>query len=423
MIRPFHAGAAVVNITPEVGLSMAGFAARSAPAAGSHDPLTARAVVVEDTAILCADVIGLHEDMSRRIRQRCTIDEDKVIVAALHTHGGPASMPGRGGGPSSASYLARLEDACVRAIDEAASKRRPATIEAGMAGDPRIARNRRHSDGVTDPSLPVLRIRGNEGSWIAVATSYACHPVVLGADNTLWTADYPGFVRDELERAHEGAVALFLTGCAADANTGHSAHSSISLERRMNRTFAEAARVGSHLADLAASAQTHPVDGAGVRVANASVELSFSRREQEPPDILADGWRTQARVADAAHARLFEIWADWAKTLGHAEINALRWSGRVTVMRWGDAEIIALPGEIFAETALSIRRRLGEPLFVVGYCEGNPGYIPPRSEFPHGGYEVDEAHRYYAMPATFAPGSAEKLAETAVELALANRRA
>ena len=66
MIRPFHAGAAVVNITPEVGLSMAGFAARSAPAAGSHDPLTARAVVVEDTAILCADVIGLHEDMSRR---------------------------------------------------------------------------------------------------------------------------------------------------------------------------------------------------------------------------------------------------------------------------------------------------------------------------------------------------------------------
>ena len=32
------------------------------------------------------------------------------------------------------------------------------------------------------------------------------------------------------------------------------------------------------------------------------------------------------------------------------------------------------------------------------------------------GYEVDEAHRYYGQPATFAPGSAERLADAAVAL-------
>ena len=54
--------------------------------------------------------------------------------------------------------------------------------------------------------------------------------------------------------------------------------------------------------------------------------------------------------------------------------------------------------------------------FVVCFAEGNPGYIPPASEFGFGGYDVDEAHRYYGMPASFAPGAAEALAAAAKSL-------
>ena len=53
-------GVAVVDITPPPGLLQAGFAARTEPAIGTHDPLTARAVVVGDTAIVVADVIGFQ---------------------------------------------------------------------------------------------------------------------------------------------------------------------------------------------------------------------------------------------------------------------------------------------------------------------------------------------------------------------------
>jgi len=38
------AGAAIVDITPPVGLHLAGFAARTKPSEGVHDPLTARAL-------------------------------------------------------------------------------------------------------------------------------------------------------------------------------------------------------------------------------------------------------------------------------------------------------------------------------------------------------------------------------------------
>jgi hypothetical protein len=76
--------------------------------------------------------------------------------------------------------------------------------------------------------------------------------------------------------------------------------------------------------------------------------------------------------------------------------------------------VVALPGEIFTETALSIRAALGgQPAFVVGLADDAPGYVPPASEYEFGGYEVDEAHRYIGLSGAFAPGTAEKLAKTA----------
>jgi hypothetical protein len=128
MIR---AGTALVDVTPPAGLALSGFAARSEPALGAHDPLTVRAIVVEDTAIVVADVIGLHGDMARRIREKCVLPADNVVVAALHTHGSPVSMIGRLSHQADTAYLERLEAACVHAIDQAAASTRPARLTAG----------------------------------------------------------------------------------------------------------------------------------------------------------------------------------------------------------------------------------------------------------------------------------------------------
>lgn len=416
MIR---AGAAIVDITPPPGLAMSGFAARSLPAKGVHDALTARAVVIEDTAVVVADVIGIDAAMSARIRERCVLPAENVVVAALHNHGGPVSMAGRLSIAADPAYLERLEDACVAAIDKAAAERCPARITVGQGSDPGIARNRRHPGGPVDTSLPLLRIRDEQGAMIAVATAYACHPVVLAADNLLWTADYPHFVRQALEEAYPDAVALCMTGCVGDANTGHSAHASITLSANPDRTFEAAERIGRKIAEAALAAPEQPVsDTATAR--NGTIVLGFQRRETETPEVLEKHWRQEASTAESARKSLLTYWADWARDIAPTEPEPL--SARVTVLDWGGVPVVALPGEIFAETALSIRAALdpAKPAFVIGFADDNPGYIPPASEFPHGGYEVDEAHRYYGLAATFAPGSAEALAARAIELATGN---
>jgi neutral/alkaline ceramidase-like enzyme len=408
------AGTALVDITPPAGLALSGFAARTEPALGAHDPLTVRAVVVENTALVVADVIGLHGDMVRRIRERCVLPADNVVVAALHTHGAPNSMIGRLSNQADTAYLEQLEAACVQAIDEAVSSARPARLTAGWGADPGVARNRRHAGGTIDSALPVLHIRDAASNLIAVIVAYACHPVVLGADNRLWTADYPHYVRQRLESAYPRAMALFLTGCAGDANTGHSAHASISLATNAYRSFESAQVYGERIAAAACQADEAPL-GEHVSAATRTLHVNLERREAEPPKVMAERWYHERRTADAARAALLTHWIFWATEIAGRPLRPVEM--RVSVLNWGGMPIVALPGEIFAETALQIRQAMPiDPGFVVGFADDNRGYIPPASEYAFGGYEVDEAHRFYGQPATFAPGSAESLAEAAIAL-------
>jgi hypothetical protein len=410
------AGAALVDITPPPGLMMCGYAARTGPATGTHDPLTARALVVGDTAIVVADVLGIHEDTAARIRARSGFADDHVVVVATHTHGGPLPMPDRGGGSADPAFLQQLEDGCVEAIRRAVDQRQPARLLAGNGANPGIAFNRRTDGGPIDPNVPVLRVEAEGGTVLAVAFAHGCHPVVLGAGNRLYTADFPHYARAAVEAAHPGAVALFLPGCSGDVSTGHSPESSISTETPPDRTFAEAERLGRKLAQSVLGAPLTPLSGE-VTARAAPVALPLARTETGDFDDLAREWQELAEAATSpAWAALYRHWSHWAATTARQPLTP--WQGRVTSFDWSGLPLVFLPGEVFAGTALAIRAGLAaSPTpFVLSLSDGNPGYIPARDDYPAGGYEVSEAHRYYGMPAAFAPGSAERLADAAVEL-------
>ena len=401
------AGASAVDITPPQGLAMAGFAVRSQGAIGAHDRLTARALAVEETVIVVADVLGLDGAMSARVRARTDLPSANVVLSATHTHGGPAVLPRRAGGAADAGYLARLEQALVEAIAQARACRRPARLFSGIGDDPQVGRNRRHKDGKVDPTTPILRVQGADGEDIAVLFAYACHPVTLGPNNRLWTGDYVHFARARVEAAMPGAIALFLTGCCGDVNTGHSAAASLVLGASDARSFATAERLGHRVAEAALAARLTETGGP-ITAREVWVDLPILRREADPA-TLARLWREEITTADPARQALLHHWISWAETTARID-NPPPWPGRVSVLDWGEVRLVALPGEIFAETALDLRARLGREAFIIAYADSFPGYLPPRGEYPFGGYEVEEAHRFIGTPGGFAPGCAEALA-------------
>lgn len=409
------AGVATLDITPPAGLAMSGFAARRSPATGAHDGLTIRALVIGDTAFVIADVIGIDAALSQRVRTACGLPPEKVTVAATHTHGGPISMAGRLAGEADPQFLESLETGLVTALRRAAETKEPVTLLGGTGDEPGIARNRRHEGGPVDQGVPILRLDRRDGSVLAMLVGYACHPVVLSSDNLLWTADYPHFARECLETALPGAVALFATGCAGDVNTGHSAAASLDPRYNPARSYAEAQRIGEAIAAAALDATLHPL-GDDVAATEAFATLDFDRNADLPAK-LAD-WQAERENAEPLRATLLDIWIDWATTLADNHATPLR--ARVTATNWGGARLLAMPGEIFAETALQLRTAMGQqpgPLFIIGYADDNPGYVPPEGEFAFGGYEVTEAHRFYGLPAALAPRSAERLATAVLQAA------
>jgi neutral ceramidase len=405
-------GVAVLDRTPPPGLAMSGFGARVQPAVGAHDPLTVRALAVDDAVLLTVDACGLHEDFCAGVRAALG---GPVVVTATHTHGGPATVPGRLGGPVDAGYLESLAQACVAAGRQARAAREPASVSAGIGPDPGVARNRRRPDGPVHAPLGVIRLHRADGGCLATVVSYPCHPVVLGADNREWTADYPGAVRRLMEAAEPGSVCLFLTGCCGELNTGHRADASHSLGAAAARTFEAAERIGQRIAGAVGEIDTRRWDDPDIGFADAEVALPLSVEDPADTAALVADWERELPAAEPGRQALLRCWLGWAREVAPYPLAA--WTARVSVLRIGGVRIVALPGEPFAATARDIAERVPDPCLVLGYADGCPGYLPPAEEYRHGGYEVLEAHRYYGMPGPFAPGAAETLADLAVALA------
>jgi hypothetical protein len=258
------AGTAKVDITPPVGGRMWGYDGRGV-STGVHDPLYARVVVLSSAetkvAIVSWDVCEFQSPRLRRQVQEKGIPH--LLLASTHTHGGPdlyqKDFPSK-----EKPWLRTVEERVLGAILDADSRMFPAYISAAegeiQLGYNRIRRERnglgttwfenpeRIPFGPVDPTVGVIRIKDDQGKVRAVLVPYACHPVVLGPKNTLISADYPGPMTDDVERAlGNGAVCLFIQGGGGDINPlflarGTDTEENFAMVRKMGLLLAEEVR-------------------------------------------------------------------------------------------------------------------------------------------------------------------------------------
>jgi hypothetical protein len=186
------------------------------------------------------------------------------------------------------------------------------------------------------------------------------------------TADYVHYVRSEIEAAYPHAFAIFMNGCCGDINNGHKAHDSWTLAANSERTFVAAERVGRAIGKAALAAGEAPV-GDTARGYAAEVTLRLTRVEAEPLPVLAQRWRAELdRATDKVEQIVLRSYIGWAEKFSNMPPGS--WTGRVSLLDWGGVPIVALPGEIFTETGLSIRGASGGvPAFDASYADGTPG--------------------------------------------------
>ncbi|MFD5213993.1 hypothetical protein [Microbacterium sp. NPDC058345] len=401
-------GAAVRAVDVPPGTRMSGYAARTSGSTGVHDAMTVRAIVLERVALVTVDCCVLHESTCAAVRAAVIAQGavDDAVVHATHTHSGPCIGAGRAG-VDEARVRAEVARVIPDAVAAAVSRQLPCTAGFAEAFGTGVARNRRHPGRDIDPPVQVVGF-DHRGRRVATLVSYACHPVVLDAANTLISGDFTAPLRDQVEQAFPGSVCVYATGPAGDVNPGDFSPES-SFVTAEGHTLADAARIGGILAGAAVAAPVHRIDASDAEIAATGVTLALEAAGDIAGDVRA--WREELAGGTGREALLNE-WLRWAQT----RPPAADWTGRVSVIAAGDLRIVCLPNEPFLAASALLRPHHDGPLLVLGYCDGVAGYLPDAAEYAHGGYEVADAHRYYGMPAPFASGSLERVTDAAAAL-------
>lgn len=205
-----------------------------------HDPLYVKALVLKKgsatAVLLTVDAVAIGEigyigndylpKVRGRIQKELGIAPENVIVNASHCHARPC---------------ADVDEKTVQAVREAARNLVPVKAGVGVGYEDRVSENRRlrlkngkevdvrHAYalppdeeiadvGPIDPHIGILRLDTYDGKTLAVVYNFACHPI-MGLPTGDNTADLVGFASRVIEEnLSDGAVALFVQGCAGDIN-------------------------------------------------------------------------------------------------------------------------------------------------------------------------------------------------------------
>ena len=145
------------------------------------------------------------------------------------------------------NYRRQFEDRLVKIAVEALGDTQPARLSWGT-GVAKFVMNRRqftprgiilgtNPRGLADRSVPVLRADSAQGELIAVVFGAASHNTTLTGKNQVIDGDYAGHAQIAIEERHPGVQAMFVTGCAGDANPFP--RGTLELAREHGRTLGE----------------------------------------------------------------------------------------------------------------------------------------------------------------------------------------
>ncbi|HUQ90825.1 MAG TPA: neutral/alkaline non-lysosomal ceramidase N-terminal domain-containing protein [Bryobacteraceae bacterium] len=396
----WKAGVAKVKITPDEPIWMAGYAARTKPSEGVQTDLYLKVLALDDgsgrsAVLVTTDLVGLRRQVADKIAERCAkqygITRDRLAINSSHTHSGPTTgeFASRAGYDEQKQVVRRYTDQliekAVTTVGEALQNMRPARLEfaQGFAG---FAVNRRRAyvgmrglPAPVDHDVPVLAVRSVDDSPQAVIFGYACHNTTLGSYQI--NGDYAGYAQEALEKIYPGVTALFVLGCAGEANPlpryqgtdPALTHYSLELVSMYGRILAASV-------DLTLHGKMRPVTGP-LKTAFERVDIPFEKTPSQS--------ELQARVK----ARDSNIRAQAERMLRAKERYGKlpeRYPEPVQVWQFGHSlKFIALGGEAVVDYSLRLKAQHGwEDTWVAAYSNDVFGYVPSARVLKEGGYEA-----------------------------------
>jgi hypothetical protein len=433
-------GAAATVITPPPGTPLAGYYSQR----GSKtvlDDIYSKAIVLEvgdrKAALVVCDLISLPRhvvtEARRQIEAATGIPGSHVMISATHTHTGPvlareSALDELVGATSDLGrrYTEQLPELIAKSVAEANKKLAPARMAVAHGHEEGLSFNRRflmtdgsvswnpakrnpeivRPAGPIDPDVGVVYFDTSKNAPMATYVNFAMHPDTVGGEGV--SADYPGVLAKRLAEYHgPDVLTVFSNGCCGNIN--HLNNSWLDKQKGPN----EAARIGTLLAGDVLRTLPHlkPIAGDSLRIKSEIVKLDVAPFS-EADVAAANDVVKQLKEPGTKPKFLDQVKA--FRVLDTATRSGKPWEVEVQVIALGDLAWVSLPGEIFVELGMAIKKASPFPhTLIAELANGSVGYIPNREAYPQGNYEV--------VSSRCAAGSGERLVDSA-ELLLKSLR-
>ncbi|MDQ3441333.1 MAG: hypothetical protein M3478_13390 [Planctomycetota bacterium] len=415
----YYAGTASIAITPESPMWLAGFAVRTEPSKERLSELYAKALALkwdddQPLVIVTMDLIAVSRDIAgavaRDVLRRHGLPRHRLLFAISHTHYGPEVRPDKAPffhiPPEYARkidpYADGLKTKLVALIDDALSNMEPVQLFS-RRGTATFGHNRRpqNADPIVDHDVPVLEVTdAKTGARRAIVFGYACHNTTIPPEDRRFCGDWAGFAQEHLQNENPGAVALFITGAAADQNPDP--RGSVDHSRRHGRALADA--VTAALSSPAAREVSGPIASAFDEVPLEF--LPVPPREQLIADATSDDVAVHTKAAFLLRA------TKEGRTLPTSypcPVHAVGFGNELL--------LIALGGEPVVDWAVKFKSHFAPPhVWVAGYCNDMFGYLPTARVQREGGYEGGRAMLWSALPMPFTEDCEQRVTDSTLRL-------
>jgi neutral ceramidase len=457
-------GIETVDITPRIGSTLCGFAARAnKPSTGIDAPLKARVIAIREGEkpyfLINFDLLGIGQSLEAQIVAALedTLDDgfaaERSVFVATHTHSGPPTVAMTGEAAPDPAYWEQLSSQTAQAAKAALESAKPVSLYMASLTIPGLTYNRRAvlTDGrvsiVPEPELPVvergplddelttLLWRDVDGKNVAAIVHFPCHGVAVLTQSI--HGDIPGEV---CRRVGEllNVPCLYLQGATGDINPTALVAGRAELMEWMDRfmvhlngledKFQEVNQEPFCVSSMHLPLEFGPLPGEKEterRIANLE---KIGRGDTTSPEVQD----TMPFVRELMHAKPGEpldpvVTEYLAQALKESEIRALAaikaggtpspYPLRLSLWRLGDLALAFIAAEVFAITGLRIKAlREDTPILPVSYLTPLMGYLPDADAMTKGGYEVDYAWRFYGHVAPFATNSEQRVIEAVDEM-------
>ncbi len=401
---PLNAGWGAADLTPPLGIELAGYGYYiNRRATSVRDKIYARALALSDdrakALIVSCDLLGVNDDIVRRVKDaanRLGFTDEQITIVSIHTHTGPCMIYHLGCGEVDPDFVATVADKIILAVQAAVADMRPvSSLKTGvspLAGD--FAYNRAIEGGPVDTFVRGA-ILAREGAPSIALVSFACHGVSLGRVPCV-SADFSGEVHRLL--AARGMKSIYINGLCGDIDPV--ARESVAEREAKMLLFAEAIE----------KAFLRDVQPAPLTLASGRIPFALRVMTLTPEEIRKTADEAVAGYGDETlpTSRIARMWEERTLSLGelpdHEDIF-------IPYVRLGDLTIVSFPFEGYTRTGDIIRETLhNNKVITLGCAEQLLGYLPAREDIKKQSYAaMESAFHYKRMPAV--AGEAERLGE------------